>query len=81
MRIGLVADVPDQLVDGRVEHIVQRHRQFDHAEPGAEMAAGLRHGIDQFGAQLVGELRQVGFRQLAQVGRELDTVEQGRFGR
>ncbi len=76
VRIGLVADIPDQPVVGRVEHVVQRHGQFDHAEPGAEMAAGLGNGVDQLGAQLLGNLRQFVFRQLAQVGRKADAVEQ-----
>ena len=56
VRIGLVADVPDQPVVGRVEHIMDRDGQLDHAEPGAEMPAGDRHRRDRLGAQLVGEL-------------------------
>ena len=41
VRIGLVADIPDQPVARRLEHRVDRHRQLDHAERGAEMPAGL----------------------------------------
>ena len=59
VRIGLVADVPDQPVVRRVEHVVQRHRQFDDAETGAEMAAGLGHRVDHFVAQFVGELLEL----------------------
>ena len=59
VRIGLVADVPDQPVMRRVEDVVERHGQLDHAEAGAEMAAGDRHGVDQLRAQLVGELPQI----------------------
>ena len=62
VRIGLVADVPDQPVVRRVEDVVERDRQLDDAEPGAEMAAGLRDGVDQFGAQFARQLRQIGFR-------------------
>jgi hypothetical protein len=40
VRIGLVADVPDEPVVRRVEDVVQRDGQFDDAEAGAEMAAG-----------------------------------------
>ena len=29
VRVGLVADVPDQPVARRVEHVMQRHRQLD----------------------------------------------------
>ena len=57
VRVGLVADVPDQPVARRVEDVVQRDRQLDDAEPGAEMAAGDRDGVDRLGAQLVGDLR------------------------
>ncbi len=46
VRIGLMADVPDQTVARGVEHIVQRRRQFDDAEAGAEMPARDRDGID-----------------------------------
>ena len=76
VRVGLVADVPDQLVARRVEHVVQRHRQLDHAEPGAEMAAGDRHRIDRLGAQLVRQLAQALRRQATQRGRLVDRVEQ-----
>ena len=77
VRIGLVADVPDQLVARRVEDVVQRHRQLDHAEPGAEMAAGDRNCRNRLLAQLVGELPEVGFGQLAQILRRPDAIEQG----
>ena len=43
VRIGLVADVPDQAVVRRVEDVVQRDRQLDRAEVRREVAAGLRH--------------------------------------
>ena len=65
VRIGLVADVPDQPVVRRVEDVVQRDGQLDDAEPGAQMAAGVRDGVDQLSAQLVRQLRQVAFRQSA----------------
>ena len=35
VRIGLMADVPDQPVVRRVEHVVQRDRQLDDAKAGA----------------------------------------------
>ncbi len=72
VRIGLVADVPDQPVARRVEDIMQRHGEFDDAEPGAQMAAGDRNRADRLGAQFVGERAQVACRQLAQVGRRRD---------
>ena len=49
--IGLVPDVPDQPIFRSIEHIVQRHGQLDHTEPGTEMAAGLAHRVEQKGPQ------------------------------
>ena len=59
VRIGLVADVPDHPVVGRVEQVMKRDRQLDDAEPRAEMAAGHRNRIDSLVSQLIGELREL----------------------
>ena len=59
VRIGLMADVPDQPVVRRIEHRVQRDGELDHAEAGAEMAAGLGDGVDGLSPQLVGELLEL----------------------
>jgi len=67
VRIGLVADVPDDAVVRRVEDVMQRGGEFDHAHAGAEMATRDRHGVDQVGAQLIGELAQLRLVELAQV--------------
>ena len=53
VRIGLVADVPDQPVARGVEDLVQGDGQLDDAEAGAQMAAGHRHRVDGLLAQLV----------------------------
>ena len=37
MAIGLVSDVPDDLIVRRVENIVKSDRQFNNAETGTEM--------------------------------------------
>jgi hypothetical protein len=47
VRIGLVPDIPHDPVVRRVEHVVQRDREFDGAEVRAEVPAGLRHGVEQ----------------------------------
>jgi len=54
---------------------VQRDRQFDHAEPGAEVAAGHGNGADRLGAQFIDELLQFAFRQFAQIRRRADGIE------
>jgi hypothetical protein len=59
VRIGLVADVPDQPVARRVEEIVERDRQLDDAEPRPEMAAGDGDRVDRLGPELVGELLEL----------------------
>ena len=56
VRIGLVADVPDQAVARGVEDVVECGSQFDDAEAGAEMAAGDGDGVDGFHPQFVGDL-------------------------
>ena len=62
VRIGLVADIPDQPVVRRVEDVMQRDRQLDHAETGAEMPAGVDTASIISARSSCGKLRQVGFR-------------------
>ena len=59
---------------------MERDGQLDHAQAGAEMAAGDRDGGDHFGAKLVGELAQLGGLQPAKLGGRADGVEERRFG-
>ncbi len=74
--IGLMPDIPDQPIARRVEHIMQRHRQLDHAETGRKMPTGLRHRIHQAPPHLGCQGRQLGCRQRAQTTRRIDFVEQ-----
>src|SRR5262249_13698616 len=71
-----MADVPDQAVAGCVEYIVKRDGQFDDAKSCTEMAAGLGDGINGFGPQLVGKLFKLTGRQVFEVVRNKDAVEQ-----
>ncbi len=59
VRVGLVADVPDQPVSRRVKDIVERDCQLDDAKPRTEMAAGPGDGVDHLVAQLIGELPEL----------------------
>ncbi len=72
VRVGLVADVPHQLVDRGVVEVVQGDGEFDHAQPGGEVAAAPAHGFDQVVAQLAGDRGQFGFLERAQIVRGLD---------
>ncbi len=78
MRIGLVADIPDQPVARRVEDVMQRDRELDHAESGAEMSTRDGNGVDGFQPELVGELAELRIVEPAQVGRVMDRVEERR---
>jgi hypothetical protein len=77
VRIGLVADVPDESVARRVEDVVQGDSQLDHAQARAEVAARYRDGIDGLGAKLLGDLEQLALGNPAQILRDVDAVEQG----
>src|SRR5690606_1499143 len=79
VRIGLVADIPDQPVVWRIEDVMQRNGQFDHAEAGAEMPTRLRYRVNELCAKLARKLRQIAFGQLAQICRNTDLVEQRRM--
>src|SRR5690606_14535443 len=57
VRIGLVADIPDQPVVWRIENVMQRNGQFDHAEAGAEMPTRLRYRVNELCAKLARKLR------------------------
>src|SRR5579864_5052218 len=81
VRIALVADVPAQPIARRVEHIVQRNRQLDHAKPGAKMAARLRDGVNEILSQLVGDLAKPVRLESPQVIRSVDLIEKRSFGR
>ena len=80
VRIGLVADIPDQPVARRVEDVVQRDRQLDDAEPGAEMAAGDRDRGDRLWRNSSATCRKVALPRDGG-GRDgrLDPIEEGRL--
>ena len=79
VRIGLMADVPDQAVARGVEDVMDGGGQFDDAEAGAEMSAGDRNGIDGFLTQLVGNLPDLLDLEPAQIVRGADGIEKRRF--
>ena len=76
VRIGLVPDVPEDLVAWGVQQAVQRHRELAGAEIGAEVAADLADRVDDQLPHLLGDLLELRVRELPQVGRRVDRVEQ-----
>ncbi len=73
--VGLVADVPQHLVGGRVEQAVQRHRQLAGAEVGAEVPADLADGVDDQLADLLGHLLELIVVETLEVVGAVDLVE------
>ena len=80
VRIGLMANIPDNAVVRGVEYGVQRHGQFDHTKARPEMAAGDRDSVDHFGPQFISKLTQILTRHVTQIGWGLNGVEQRRIG-
>ena len=68
VRVGLVAGVPDDPVARRLEQPMERDRELDDAERGAEVAAGLGDRRDDRLADLRRELGELGLVEAAQVG-------------
>ena len=57
--VALVSHVPDDAIHGSVKHVVQRHRELDHAQRGAEVSSDFAHRVDGLPAELVRELLQL----------------------
>ena len=72
VRIGLMAHIPDDAVFGRVEHVMQGHRQLDRAQVGTQVATGTGNAVQQKLPQLFGQGLELLTRQLAQVMGGLD---------
>ena len=80
VRVGLVADVPDQAVVRGVVDIMQRNSQLHRAQSGREMSAAGTDGLNQEFPQLRRERGQVSLGYSAQVRRGFYGTQQ-RVGR
>ena len=76
VRVGLVTDVPEDLVAGRVEQAVQGDGQLAGAEVGAEVTADLADRVDYVGAHLLRDLLQLLVVEVVQVGGGIDPLQQ-----
>ena len=76
VRIGLVADVPEDLVAGRVEQAVQRDGQLAGAQVGSEVAADLADHVDDQLTDLLREPLQLLVAEALEVVGTVDRVEQ-----
>ena len=75
VRVGLVADVPEDLVARRVEQRVQRDRDLAGPEVGAEVAADLADRVDDVLADLLRDLLELVVGQPVEVLRLVDAVQ------
>ena len=76
VRIGLMSHVPHDPITGRVKDVVQRDRQLHGSQASGEVTPTGTHALDQKFPQLLGQGRKFRRRQLAQVGRALDGIQQ-----
>ena len=75
VRVGLVADVPQDLVLRRVEQRVQRDGELARPEVGAEVPADLADRVDDVLADLLGDLGELVLVERVEVLRAVDAVE------
>ncbi len=76
VRVGLVADVPENLVARRIAERVEHGCQLACAEVGAEMAADLADHVDDVLADLLRDLGQLGVVEPRKVRGAVDRVEE-----
>ena len=55
VRVGLMANVPDQLVVRRIENIVQRDGELDDPQPCPQMAADAGDETNSFRTEFCGD--------------------------
>src|SRR3546814_17511499 len=75
VRVGLVADVPEDAVVGGVVHRVQGDGQLAHAEAGPELTARIAAPFHQAGPQSVGYGVPLSFVTLTQGGGGFNTLK------
>ena len=75
VRIGLMPCVPDDLVLGRVVHLVQRHGEIQRTETAGEMSALRSHLLDNRVAHFTRQFLQLFHAQVFEVGRRMDVFQ------
>src|SRR5262249_8621712 len=80
VRIGLMADVPEDLVRRGVEQRVQRDRELARPEVGAEVPADLADRVDDVRPGLRGDLDELVLVEVVEVLRAVDPVEEALVG-
>ena len=78
VRVGLVSDIPDDSVARGLIGAVERDGELDRAEVGGEVSADAKDGVEDKGANVVGEFRQPRERQGAHIGGGFNSLEKVR---
>ena len=75
MRVGLMPDIPHQLILRCIKYIMQRHGQLNRAQRRCQVSRIMTERADNKIPQLVTNCRQRLLRQLLQVGRGIDLMD------
>src|SRR6185295_19560663 len=75
VRISLMAYVPHQPVDGRIEGVVQGDRELDGAQRRAGMSADAGHGFENVLTDLICNRLQFLGTQVAQIGGRINVLQ------
>jgi hypothetical protein len=81
VRVGLVADVPEDFVARRVDQRVDGDRDLAGAQVRAEVAADLANRVDDQLANLLGDLLELVVVQAVEVLGAVDRFEEAHEGR
>ena len=76
VRVSLMANIPDQPIMGRVEHVMQCNRKLNRAEASRQMATRFADGLNQKTTEFIRQFRQLVDRQPTQICRRVDGVEE-----
>mmetsp|Transcript_3378 Transcript_3378/g.6828 ORF Transcript_3378/g.6828 Transcript_3378/m.6828 type:complete len:166 (+) Transcript_3378:851-1348(+) len=80
VRVALVGHVPDDVVLGHVEDVVQGHGELDDAEGGGEVPARFGDGLDELPSEFVGQLFEFSHVEAFHVAGVVDGIEDGLGG-
>jgi len=74
--VGLMADIPDDLVLRGIQDMMEGEGQFDHAERWGKVAPGLAGGLNNIVADLPRQLGQLGDVKILDIRRRVDLGKQ-----
>src|SRR5579859_1123732 len=75
MDIGLMPNIPDQQIIGRIKNSVQSYRQFDDAQVRGQVAALDRNLFDDFTANFLAQLPHLLRLQTTQLRRAINAIQ------